>query len=98
MYLILEALNISRVANSMGSVGVAQRALAEALSFAQRRSVFGKPLIEQPLMRKQFEDRFRALEESLALAWEMLGCRAKPFAGNLTHFPGEPPHFISRLG
>lgn len=72
IYLILEVLNLSRVANSLGSVGLAQRAIADALSFAQGRIVFGKPLIEQPLMRRQFEDRFRHLQAAAKLAWRAL--------------------------
>jgi acyl-CoA dehydrogenase len=72
IYLILEVLNLSRVANSMGSVALAQRAMADALSFAQNRMVFGKSLIEQPLMRRQFEDRLRQLQAALKLAWKAL--------------------------
>jgi len=70
IYLILEVLNVSRVANSIGSVALAQRAMADAVSFAQHRVVFGKPLIEQPLMRRQFEDRLRQLRSALKLAWK----------------------------
>ena len=70
IYLILEVLNVSRVANSMGSVGLALRALADASSFAQGRVVFGKPLIEQPLMRRQFEERLRQLRAASKLAWK----------------------------
>lgn len=70
IYLILEVLNVSRVANAMGSVALAQRALADALSFAQDRQVFGKPLIEQPLMRRQFDDRERQLRAASKLAWK----------------------------
>ena len=69
IYLILEVLNVSRVANSMGSIGLALRALADAASFAQGRSVFGKPLIDQPLMRRQFDDRLRQLQAAARLAW-----------------------------
>lgn len=72
IYLILEVLNVSRVANSLGSVALAQRAMADALSFAQNRGVFGKALIEQPLMRRQFEDRFRELRAASELAWKAL--------------------------
>ncbi|HJT90100.1 MAG TPA: acyl-CoA dehydrogenase family protein, partial [Bryobacteraceae bacterium] len=70
IYLILEALNLSRAANSMGSVALAQRAMKEALAFASERRAFGKPLLEHPLMRKQFEGRLQALRAALALAWE----------------------------
>ncbi len=70
IYLILEVLNVSRVANAMGSVALAQRALADAASFAQRRVAFGKPLIEQPLMRRQFGDRLQQLRAASRLAWK----------------------------
>ncbi|MBI4674488.1 MAG: acyl-CoA dehydrogenase family protein [Chloroflexi bacterium] len=69
IYLILEVLNLSRIANSIGSVAVAQRALAEAICFTQQRVAFGKPLIEQPLMRAQIEQRVRDLHAASALAW-----------------------------
>ncbi|HEX7960825.1 MAG TPA: acyl-CoA dehydrogenase family protein [Terriglobales bacterium] len=72
IYLILEVLNSSRVSNSLGSVALAQRAMADALSFAQNRRIFGKPLIEQPLMRRQFEERFRQLRAAAKLAWKSL--------------------------
>jgi acyl-CoA dehydrogenase len=70
VYLILEVLNLSRVANSIGSVALIQRVLADALSFAQQRTAFGKPIIEHPLLRRQFEDRIAQLESAFALAWE----------------------------
>jgi len=70
IYLILEVLNLSRVANSVGSVALAQRAIADAYSFAQGRSAFGKPIIEHPLLRGQFEDRWRGLRAASGLAWE----------------------------
>jgi len=70
IYLILEVLNLSRVANSMGSVALAQRAMSDAASFARQRVLFGRALIEQPLMRRQFEDRRRQLRSALMLAWK----------------------------
>jgi acyl-CoA dehydrogenase len=70
VYLILEVLNLSRVANSIGSVALIQRVLADALSFAQQRTAFGKEIIGHPLLRKQFEDRIAQLESAFALAWE----------------------------
>ena len=70
VYLILETLNISRVANSIGSVALMQRAIAEALSFAQQRIAFGKPVSEHPLLRRQIEERVGLLEQAFALTWE----------------------------
>ena len=70
IYLILEVLNISRVANSVASVALAQRALAEAGHFAGKRRAFGKTILEQPLLKKQFADRLAGLADAFALAWE----------------------------
>jgi len=72
IYLILEVLNLSRVSNAIGTVAVAQRAMAEALHFASQRVAFGKPVIEHPLMKRQFEQRSEQLRQSFALAWESL--------------------------
>jgi alkylation response protein AidB-like acyl-CoA dehydrogenase len=69
IYLILEVLNLSRIANSIGSVAVAQRALAESIYFARQRIVFGKPLIDQPLLRAQVQERIGALKGAFGLAW-----------------------------
>ncbi len=70
IYLILEVLNLSRVANCMGSVALAQRAIADAYSFAERRTAFGKPIIEHPLLRRQFEERLHGLRAASRLGWE----------------------------
>ncbi len=70
IYLILETLNISRTANCIGSVALMQRAIAEALAFAQKRTAFGKSVVEHPLLRQQFEERVYLLKGAFALAWE----------------------------
>ena len=70
IYLILEVLNLSRVANSVVSVALAQRAMADALSYAENRAAFGKPILEHPLLHHQFETRLGSLRAAFALAWE----------------------------
>jgi acyl-CoA dehydrogenase len=72
IYLILESLNLSRVGNIVGSVALAQRALADALTFAEQRVAFGKPIIQHPLLRRQFEERFTQLRHARALMWETI--------------------------
>jgi acyl-CoA dehydrogenase len=69
VYHVLEVLNVSRVANSVGSVALAQRALAEALQFARRRVAFGRPVLDHPLLRSQFHARLHQLHQAFALAW-----------------------------
>src|SRR5258707_9529293 len=56
IYLILEVLNLSRVANSVVSVALAQRAMADALSFAEQPAAFGRPILDHPLLRTQVEN------------------------------------------
>jgi len=70
IYLILEVLNVSRVANAVGSVALAQRALSEALAFASQRVAFGRPVAEQPLLARQISRQREGLECAFALAWE----------------------------
>ncbi|PYT59145.1 MAG: acyl-CoA dehydrogenase, partial [Acidobacteria bacterium] len=70
IYLILEVLNLSRVANSVVSVALAQRAMADALSYGEHRAAFGKRILDHPLLRQQFENRLNALRSAFALAWD----------------------------
>jgi len=70
IYQILEVLNVSRVANAVGCVALAQRALSEAVQFAGQRIAFGRPVAEQPLMAAQIAARREELETAFALAWE----------------------------
>ena len=70
IYLILEVLNLSRVANSVVSVALAQRAMADALAYAERRTAFGKRILDHVLLRQQFETRLQTLRACSALAWE----------------------------
>jgi len=70
IYLILEVLNLSRVANSVVSVALAQRAMADALAYAECRTAFAKRILDHPLLRHQFEARLNGLQSAFALAWE----------------------------
>ena len=72
IYLILESLNLSRVGNIVGSVALAQRAFADALTFARNRVAFGRPIIEHPLLRRQFSERLAELRSAFALMWEAI--------------------------
>ena len=70
IYLILEVLNLSRVANSVVSVALAQRAIADALAYAECRMAFGKRILDHPMLRRQFEVRLSSLQSAFALAWK----------------------------
>jgi acyl-CoA dehydrogenase len=70
IYLILEVLNVSRIANSFGSVALAQRAMADALQFSESRVAFGRRILDHPMLLRQFEERIQNLRSAFALAWE----------------------------
>lgn len=70
IYLIMEVLNTSRVANSIASTALVQRALAETDGFARGRELFGGTLREQPLFREQMQQRREILRGCFALAWK----------------------------
>ncbi len=70
IYIIMEVLNLSRVANSLGSVAIMQHAINLAYDFASQRNAFGKKVIEFPLIKKQFEEKTKIWKKSYALAWK----------------------------
>jgi len=85
IYYALENLMISRLANSAGAVGLARRALLEAMAFAQRRTVFGRRLIEQPIYRMDL-----GILDARSLATLALTHRAIELWRQVSH--EEPPY------
>lgn len=69
VYPIMEILNVSRIANSLGSVACLQRALYEGWAFAAGRHAFGRRVADQPLFRRQLEQWQQTLADAFALAW-----------------------------
>ncbi|MGW1680950.1 acyl-CoA dehydrogenase family protein [Saccharopolyspora sp. NPDC002376] len=47
-----EMVNVSRLSNAMRAVALMRRALNESIAHTRQRVAFGKPLFDQPLMRK----------------------------------------------
>ena len=68
IYYLTENLLVSRLANSFGALGVARKAYLEAYYYVQRRTSFGRRLIDHPLVRRDLLDLEVAIEGSLALA------------------------------
>lgn len=56
IYYTLETLTVSRLANAIGSMGVARKAHLEALFRAKARAAFGKAIIDHPLLRRDLTD------------------------------------------
>ncbi len=80
--MMMEAINLSRVYNAVGSCGVARRAFLESVIYTSKRIAFGKPVAEHPLMRSKLLGMLVELEAATALAFRAADCYEK----------GEPLH------
>ncbi len=69
IYYTLETLTVSRLANAIGSMGVARKAHLEALLRTQARSAFGSLLHEHPLVRYDLTDLAVRTAAGLALVF-----------------------------
>jgi putative acyl-CoA dehydrogenase len=64
---ILNMVQLTRLDCAIASAGIMRIALAQAIHHARHRSVFGKPLVEQPLMRSVLADMALEAEAAAAL-------------------------------
>jgi alkylation response protein AidB-like acyl-CoA dehydrogenase len=72
IYYTLENLTVSRLANSVGAMGLAHKAHLEALFRVQKRSAFGKSLAGHPLVRYDLTDLAVRIAGGLALAFHAI--------------------------
>jgi putative acyl-CoA dehydrogenase len=77
---ILEMGNLTRLDCALGTAGLMRQALSLALNHTAQRRAFGKPLIEQPLMRNVLADL--ALESEAATALSLRLARAFDHLGD----------------
>src|SRR5690606_23418669 len=76
---ILQMGVFTRLDCSLGSTGIMHQCVAQAIHHARHRRAFGRPLVEQPLMRNVLADM--ALEVEAAVALSMRLARAYDRAG-----------------
>lgn len=69
IYFITEVLNLSRVANAIGSVALMQKCLNLVHQFVSTRTSFGKRLIDHLLIQRELESYAQQWLGSFALAW-----------------------------
>ena len=67
---MMKLTNTSRLGVAMMGVGVARRALVESVCYASAREAFGRPLIEQPLMRRKLGELIVEVEAAQALVFD----------------------------
>ncbi len=79
---IAEMLNLSRLYNTVASVGVIGRAVYEARHYIERRHAFGRPLIEWPLAQQTFFDLEAEQVAATLLTFETVDALARADAGD----------------
>ncbi|GGO76750.1 acyl-CoA dehydrogenase family protein [Nonomuraea cavernae] len=67
---MMKLTNASRLGVAMMGVGVARRALVESICYARAREAFGRPLIEQPLMRRKLAELIVEVEAAQAMVFD----------------------------
>ncbi len=68
IYYAMEILMVSRIDDAISAVGIARKALWESYRYACRRTAFGRRIIDQPLMLRDFLQMESELEGSMVLA------------------------------
>lgn len=69
---MMKLTNASRLSVGMMGLGVARRALVESICYARAREAFGRPLVEQPLMRRKLAELIVEVEAAQALVFDGL--------------------------
>ncbi len=70
---IIEMVNHTRLDCALGSAALMRQAVAQAAHHVQHRAAFGKPLVEQPLMRTLITDLALEVEAATMLALRLAG-------------------------
>ncbi|MFG1706665.1 acyl-CoA dehydrogenase family protein [Nonomuraea sp. M3C6] len=75
---MMKLTNASRLGVAMMGLGVARRALVESICYALVRESFGRPLIEQPLMRRKLSELIVEVEATQAMVFDgLVGTRLR---------------------
>ncbi|GHO70278.1 DNA alkylation response protein [Ktedonobacter sp. SOSP1-52] len=88
---IIEMVNYTRLDCILGSTAMMRQALTQALHHTRHRQAFGRPLLDQPLMRNVLADLSLEVEAAITLALRL--ARACDQAPTSTH-----EEHIKRLG
>jgi putative acyl-CoA dehydrogenase len=68
---IMEMVTATRLDCAVASAGLMRRAVAEAVHHCRQRHVFGRPLVEQPIMAAVLADLALQVEASVALSFRL---------------------------
>jgi alkylation response protein AidB-like acyl-CoA dehydrogenase len=79
-----DMINMSRLSNGVRAAGMMRRSLTEALFVAQRRTAFGRRLIEMPLMQRQLMKLMLPAEQARSMVLAAAALLAEADGGDET--------------
>jgi acyl-CoA dehydrogenase len=82
-----DMINNSRLSNGVRAAGLMRRAVTEALYVAQRRTAFGRRLVELPLMRRQLAKLLVRAEQARTMMFQTAVALHRADAGENTADP-----------
>ena len=71
---IIEMANYTRLTCSVGSTAMLRQALVQCIAYTRKRTAFGKPLAEQPLMQAVLADLALETEAAMQLSFHLTSC------------------------
>lgn len=96
-YYMMEALNLSRVCNAVGSLGIMRRAYSEALAYAKQRTAFGSRIIDFPMVRETLGKMVAKQEIELVTMFEVVELMGKVMGKDSETEPSEREKILFRL-
>jgi len=91
IYYTMEDLMVSRIANSIGAMGIARKAYLEAFGYASTRRAFGRLIRDHPLLARDLLESELLIEAGLAVTMKAIslfdtGWRSRPPYSSVYHY------------
>ena len=94
IYYTMENLMISRLSNAVGALGIARKAYLEAYYYVNKRTAFGKKLIQHPLVLRDLIEMESYIEGTMALTFKAIKLFQETF---MDRYPYSEKYHYARL-
>jgi alkylation response protein AidB-like acyl-CoA dehydrogenase len=94
IYYTMENLMVSRLSNAVGALGIARKAYLEAYYYVNKRTAFGKKLIQHPLVLRDLIEMESYIEGTMALTFKAIKLFQETF---MDRYPYSEKYHYARL-
>jgi alkylation response protein AidB-like acyl-CoA dehydrogenase len=94
IYYTMENLMVSRLSNAVGALGIARKAYLEAYYYVNKRTAFGKKLIQHPLVLRDLIEMESYIEGTMALTFKAIKLFQETFTDR---YPYSEKYHYARL-